>query len=57
MATYSIGDFDRREVLAMLAALAASALVPPRFAAAQTGLRRSHRYLRRGAPLNFTRPG
>lgn len=41
MATYSIGDFDRREVLAMLAALAASALVPPRLAAAQTGLQRT----------------
>jgi protocatechuate 3,4-dioxygenase, beta subunit len=41
MATYSITDFDRREVLAMLTVLAASALVPPRFAAAQTGLQRT----------------
>ncbi len=41
MATYSIGDVDRREVLAMLAVLAASAVVPPRIAAAQTGLQRT----------------
>jgi protocatechuate 3,4-dioxygenase beta subunit len=41
MATYSIGHFDRREVLAMLSALAASAVVAPRFAAAQTRLQRT----------------
>jgi protocatechuate 3,4-dioxygenase beta subunit len=41
MATYSIGEFERREVLAMLAAVAASALLPPRSAAAQTGLQRT----------------
>jgi len=41
MATHSIGDFDRREVLAMVAAVAASVLVPSKFAAAQTGLPRT----------------
>lgn len=41
MTTYSIGDLDRREVLAMLAVLAASAVVPPRIASAQTGLMRT----------------
>jgi len=41
MATYSIGDVDRREVLAMLAILAASAVVPPRVASSQTGLART----------------
>jgi len=37
MATYSIGDFDRREILTMLAVLTTSALMPARFAAAQYG--------------------
>jgi protocatechuate 3,4-dioxygenase, beta subunit len=41
MATYSIGDLHRREMLAMLVALAASPLAPPRFAAGQTALRRT----------------
>jgi len=41
MATYSIDNLDRRVVLAMLAAVAASALAPARFAAAQTGLQRT----------------
>ena len=41
MATYSITDFDRREVIAMLTVLAASVLVPPTFAAGQTGLQRT----------------
>jgi len=41
MATYSIGDFDRREILTMLAVLTTSALMPARFAAAQTGLPRT----------------
>ncbi len=41
MATCSIGDVDRREILAMLAVLAASAVVPSRNAAAQAGLKRT----------------
>lgn len=41
MATYSIGDVHRREVLTMLAVLATSAVVPSRSVAAQTGLRRT----------------
>lgn len=41
MATYSIGMCDRREVLAMLSALAASILMAPTSALAQTGLRRT----------------
>ncbi len=41
MATCSIGDVDRREILAMLAVLAASAVVPSRDAAAQAGLKRT----------------
>lgn len=41
MATYSIGDLDRRELLKMLATIAAAATAaPPRFAAAET-LRRT----------------
>lgn len=41
MPTYTIGELHRRDVLAMLAALAASRLVSPGFAAAQTGLQRT----------------
>src|SRR5215470_8065047 len=41
MATYSVGDFDRREVLAMLATLATSALLPRGVAAAETTLPRT----------------
>src|SRR5262249_35051237 len=41
MATYSIGDVHRREVLTMLAVLATSAVVPSRSVAAQTGLQRT----------------
>jgi protocatechuate 3,4-dioxygenase beta subunit len=40
MATYSIGDLDRRELLQMLAAIAAATVAPPRVAAAET-LRRT----------------
>jgi protocatechuate 3,4-dioxygenase beta subunit len=41
MPTYSIGDVDRREVLAMLATVAASMVVPARLAVAQTSLPRT----------------
>ena len=41
MATYSIGDLDRREILRMLATIAAAMVVPPRFAGAETPLRRT----------------
>lgn len=41
MATYSIGTVNRREILAMLAVLATSAVVPARNTAAQTGLKRT----------------
>jgi protocatechuate 3,4-dioxygenase beta subunit len=41
MPTYSIGDFDRREILAMLATLTASVIVSPGFTAAETPLRRT----------------
>jgi protocatechuate 3,4-dioxygenase beta subunit len=41
MPTYSIGDFDRREILAMLATLAASVVVSAGFTAAETPLRRT----------------
>lgn len=37
MGTYSIGELDRREILVMLTTLTASTLLPPTFAAAQTG--------------------
>jgi len=41
MATYSIDDLSRRDVLAMLAVLTASSLGSPGRAAAQTGLQRT----------------
>ena len=41
MATYSITELGRRDILAMLATLAASALAPARFAAAQGHLQRT----------------
>jgi protocatechuate 3,4-dioxygenase, beta subunit len=41
MPTYSIGDFDRREILAMLATLTASVIVSAGFTAAETPLRRT----------------
>ena len=41
MATYSIGDLDRREILRMLGAIAAAMVTPPRLAAAETPLRRT----------------
>jgi len=41
MPTYSIGDFDRRELLAMLATVAASMVAPATLAVAQTSLSRT----------------
>jgi len=41
MASYSIADINRREILAMLAVLTASAVVPSRVATAQAGLNRT----------------
>ena len=41
MPTYSINDFDRREILAMLTTIGASIVVPARFAGAQSGLSRT----------------
>jgi len=41
MATYSIGDLDRREILRMLGVIAAAMVAPPGLAAAEAPLRRT----------------